>query len=606
MFTSGRIIFCQMERYKGLDSFSGITLENVISTSSLAKKADLFAENAHIGQTRKDGITPYITHPRRVGRIFVEEWGITDPEKVAVCLLHDTVEDTNVTLDEIRQKFGEKIAFYVDMVSKLEDDLDTVKKVFSGVLLDPFVALFKLADRLDNLRDMATMPTEKRSVKAKETLEKYAPLAESLGMWIVKRELEDLALMYADPVTYLKFKNKIDEDPRTRKDSHFIYDTEVILNNLFKEGGIGADVTHRIDSLIRLKDKSKTRLFKDIDYVVCFRVAVDSEEVLKALGIVWEKMGHLEDISRFDNFYFQPRANGYSSFHVTLKFPEGAAKIAITSKEKERYNNWGIVSVIEKGETNLKLHAPKLVFTPTEVKFLPQAAKGIDFAYLIDEKMGAQAESIIIDGIEKDILTVIPNGATVKINMGKNRIAPERDFVSKVLPNTRQKIEKQLLEEEISEEQKKGKEIVTKIISQRGILNLYDLLELSEYSGSIVEILYRLGCKKSLPRLYQSVGSGLITEEQLIDELNAKGITKERMKLTSIYFEGKDEKGILNNLTHIMEQFEEGGNIRRNYGQSNKGIFQEHLVLENLTKNEEKIIETLLRRDPRVNTLIIV
>ncbi|QQG41391.1 MAG: HD domain-containing protein [Candidatus Woesebacteria bacterium] len=596
-------------------------LEDLIAKEPLLQKAWAVAEENHAGQFRKDGVTPYFTHCVGVTRIMYEEWGITDPEKLAVGLLHDTVEDTNLTIEDIHIAFGEEVAFGVESVTQFSPekeakqiktvaDLENVRKVFAKTLVKPIVAIYKLADRLYNMRDMATMPQEKRVAKAIETLNDYAPLAESLGMWVVKRELENLSLQFTDPKNFDIYSDLMEKDPRTNE--HFIaYMTSFLTEKLTNEG-IGCEVSYRKNSLARIMDKAKNNLFKDIDDVISFRVMVNAkdersvrDECMKVLGIIWEEFGGTEDQKRFDNFYFVPRDNGYSAFQVTLNLPQGAVKIAVASKEKEDYNNWGVLSLLKKGETDLKKYALKLVFTPAgEVKFFPSAANGYDFAYHIDEKLGAQAVEMLVNGEKRDLATIIPNGSVVKILGGEERIAPDADTIYHVLPKTKQKISKQFLELEMAQQQKKGREIVTKIISKRGLLNLYDVLRLKEYSRKIMDILDQLGSKSSLARLYQSIGSGVVSEEDLVAELDRNGITKEEMGFTSIFVEGPDGPGRLNFFTSEVEKL--GGNIRRNYGESANQIFTQHLVIENLNGEAEKRLEELLKKDPRVSKVVVV
>ncbi|KKR73019.1 MAG: Bifunctional ppGpp synthetase/guanosine-3',5'-bis(Diphosphate) 3'-pyrophosphohydrolase [Candidatus Woesebacteria bacterium GW2011_GWA2_40_7] len=402
----------------------------------------------------------------------------------------------------------------------------------------------------------------------------------------------------------------MEKDPRTNE--HFIAYMTSFLTEKLKDEGTECKVSYRKNSLVKIMDKAKNNLFKDIDDVISFRVTVSSKdersirnECMKALGVIWEEFGGTEDQKRFDNFYFVPRDNGYSAFQVTLNLPEGAIKIAITSKEKEDYNNWGVLSSLKKGKTDLKKYALKLVFTPMgEVKFFPPSANGFDYAYHIDEKLGAQAMEMLVNGQRQDLATIIPNGAVVKILGGEERIAPDAGVVHHVLPKTKQKIDRQFLELEMTEQQKSGREIVTKIISQRGLLNLYDILRLKEYSRIIMDILDQLGSKGSLTRLYQSIGSGVVSEKDLISELDRNGITKEAMGFTSVLIEGPDGPGRLNFFTSTVEKL--GGNIRRNYGESAKQIFTQHFVIENLNEGAEKKLGELLKKDPRIAKVIVV
>lgn len=589
------------------------SLRTYLEDNPVLMKAHDLAEKMHRGQTRAEG-DPYFSHLYAVAQIIYEEWGIDDINILSAAFLHDTVEDTDLTPEEIIFLFGDRggdIAFLVGGVTqfrsernltKAEVDHETLRKVFSKNLIDPRVGILKLADRLHNMRTLEPMPQEKRLAKSRETLEVYSSMAESLGIWVVKRELDNLALKYADPENFQKLRKLLEDDPRGNQ--HFIAFISSLLSTKLKNEGIEAEVSHRITSVARLKEKSKTRLFQDIDDVVSFRIVVDSGsmaetemDTLKTLGIVWSEFREFEDPARFDNFYHAPRDNGYSAFQVTLDLPEGAIKIAITTKDKEDYNNWGIVSLIRKGKTELKEHALKLIFTPTgQVRFFPERANGYDFAYGIDERMGAQAIGMLINGEPADIATIIPNGATVEILVGGARLVPDKNAASHSLPRTRKKIERQFLELEMTDQEEAGRAILEKLIAPRGLMDLDDLLHIKEHAPGVVNLLYRLGAKRSLKRLYQALGSGVLSENDIVTELDHAGLTKEKLGITTVNIEGVDKAGLLNYYSSKIGDF--GGNIRWIQGGSGDGNFIIHFVIEGLSlENEEKLKEFLSNDD---------
>ena len=599
-------------------------LEQFIKSFPLLTKAYDLAQKAHEGQLRAEG-TPYFTHCVAVARILYEEWGITDPEIIAAGLLHDTVEDNkNITLADIARDFGPKIAFWVDGVSqfrskkeeisgksKKQNDRETVRKVFSKNLIDPTVGVLKLADRLHNMRTLEFMPIKNQIAKADETKD-YAKLAESLGMWKVKTELENLSFRYTDPEGYKEYAEILQRDGRI--DKKFIDYTTSTLDMIIAKTCVNATIEPQINSLSRLKDKSGEKPFSDINDVISFRVSVknmESEddtlyECYKLLGAIQKHYKGVEDPSRFDNFYLEPKDNGYSAIQVTLKTPYGAVEIVITSEDKEEFNNWGVVSLIKSNKKDLQNHALKLIFTPTgDVKFFDPNDTGVDYAYSISAEMGAQATGISINGEEeKSISTVIPNGAQVEVELGKSRIAPEPNIINFASPRTRRIIESQFLELEMAEQEKKGKEMVTAVIAERGLLNLYDLLRIDEYSKKMVDILFLLGSKNSLPKLYRRVANGLVTIEMLKKQLDDFGITKEKMGLTSILIEGPDNLGLLNSFASDVEKL--GGNIRRNRGESNKQTFTQLLVVENLSKKSEEILAQKFQNDSQIKRVVIV
>lgn len=429
-------------------------------------------------------------------------------------------------------------------------------------------------------------------------------------MWVVKRELEELSLPITDPEVYQAYKNLFDSDPRTNR--HFIASLSSDILEYLGSNHVDCDVETRINSIARIKEKAKKMHFKQLDDIVSFRVVVNQvgreetrDATMKALALIWEKYKDISDPKRFDNFYFKLRENEYSAFQVTLNTSAGPVKVAITSREKEDYNNWGIVSLIKKGEGDLKNHALKLIRTPSgEVKFFAQGARGIDFAYAISEKMGAQATGVLIDGEPADISKVLPNGTTVEVLLGEDRIAPEPEAVTNALPATMTKIRQQFLEKETADLREAGKQAVSRIIQKRGILNLFDLLKLEEHSTKVVSLLYSLGCKRDLGKLYLGMGSGLISMADLEKELDDNHLTKGELGLTSIIIEGSDNPAILQGFAGEISRL--GGNIRRNYGGSNRGVFTEHFVVENLSSDDEKKLRDKISQNPQVAGFLVV
>lgn len=599
-------------------------LEKFIESRPLLKRADDFADKAHYGQKRANG-DPYIIHTREATRILFEECKISDEVILAAVLLHDTLEDTETTREELEREFGSEITSLVEAVSQLksvgekinekskkERDREAVEKVIGGNFIDWRVGVIKVGgDRLHNMRTLGFMPREKQIKKAEET-EGYAKLAESLGMWIIKTELENLSFKFADPEGYEEYVKKLEQDGRTGK--MFVDYMTSSLNMLIGRTGVNATVESQINSLSRLKDKSDDKSFEDINDVIRFILIVknmDSEtetlfQCYKLLAAVQTQFKGIEDKKRFDNSYIEPEDNGYSAIQVTIKTNYGAVQIVITSKEKEEFNNWGVVSLLRSGNKILHDHTLKIVITPTgQYKFLKLEDTGADYAYSISEQMGAQATGVSINGGEvQSISTVIPNGAQVDIKLGEDRIAPEPETINFASKKTKKIIEKQFLELEMSEKEKRGKEMVAGVIAERGLLNLYDLLRLREYSQKVVQILFLLGSKRSLPKLYRRVEQGLVTIEKLKKQLDDFGITKEKMGFTSILIEGSDNPGLLNIFTSEVEK--RGGNIRRNYGESDKNKFTQHLVIENLTPEYEAVLEKSFRNDPRITKTIIV
>ena len=595
----------------------------MVETSPLLSKAGRLAQEAHEGQFRAEGL-PYFTHPVEVARILHEEWKIDDENILCAAVLHDVVEDTDITLDEIRVSFGEDIAKLVDGVLKFRSengdkaflDRETVRKVFDRTLIDPRVAVLRSADRLHNMRTLESMPRDKQLAKSRETLSVYSKLAESLGMWIVMKELEDLSFKYLNITEYEKWKERLENDPRNS--DLFIGHTVSSLEAIVRESDVNASVEVRRNTLWRLRQKSeKIPRFRDINDVVSFRVIVDDsgsivsarDNCYKLLGRFREAYLEDEDYDRFRDYYVRKRDNNYSAIQITIDTPNGAVEIAITSSSREEFNNWGVVSLLKKGQKELSEHALKLVFTPTgQVKFFQKEATGVDFAYSISSGLGAQAVGLIVDGEKNPLSVVIPNGAVIEVIVGEQRIAPDAAVQEYSLPATERIIKEQLANVEKENKIVEGKKRVEKILTDKGLLNLADLFSFEEHKLKVINLLYHLGCKGSLDSLYYLVGAGLVSSSDINKELNLNGITKNKLGLSSIRIEGIDEPGILEMVGAMVKQT--GGNIgaidlNRSLKDGNKK-FSLRLVVENLNNKSEKLFDKLLHEDPRVKEVLIV
>ncbi len=594
-------------------------LENIPEYSGIYSTAYTMAERAHEGRLRAEG-TPYITHCKAVEKIISSEWGISSPDLRIAALLHDTIEDTTLTLNDIENEFGPNVAFLVDGVSqlrsekqngvsKIENDRETVRKIFSKNLIDPNVGVLKLADRLHNMRTLGFMPVDKQIAKANET-KSYAKMAESLGMWKVMRELEDLSMEYSCPEDFEKYSRTLNADPRTEE--KFKAWLKSTLEFIAADASIDANVETRMISLPKLKNKMGKDLPHKINDLISFRVIVPGAEsadtrnnVYKMLGAVRQNFAEIEDDKRFDDFYFKPRDNDYSAIQLTLDFQQGSTEIAITSSEKEDFNRWGVVSLIRKGDTDLSKHALKLVFTETdEAKFLKLKATGYDFAFANSHQMGARAKYVFIDGERFPISTVLPNGARIRIELGEPRIAPEKESKEYSLPATIKIIDEMLSDEERSILKIKGKEAIGNIIAKRGLIDLADLSKIDKCKGNLEHLLFILGTKNLVEDLYYKIGAGVMDTADLEKHLDDAEITKEHLGLTSILIEGPDAHGITSLVSSKIDAL--GGNINPQENRTHNGIFTWRMVVENLSRKDEKNLERFLNKDRRFTNVIVV
>ncbi len=586
----------------------GESLGNIVIKSENFFRAYNLASQSHEGQLRKSG-EPYFNHCVEVLKILHNEWGIRDEKYLIAALLHDTVEDTGITLNQIKTKFGEEVAELVEGATKLNEgtDKDTLSKVLSKTYLNPGVAVIKLADRLHNTRTLEFMESEKQIEKSTETLDVYTRLAESLGMWQVKRELEDLCFKYLDPGGYEQTKQQIDSDQRLN--SLFINYIESYVDQLLDGNGCTGKIELRKNGYWSLKKKQRKLAiqgkcspdnFTEINDVVSLRVRLPKiEDCYQFLELLHRNIGEMVDYDRFDEFIgANKRVNGYQAIQTTVNFPQGPVEIAIVTDEMEDFNNWGVVSLIKKNESDLKDYVLKLIFTPSDsLRFMSKEATGVDFAALINPRVLAEATAIKVDGVEKAVSIIIPNASTVEVVVGKPRRAPIEGIENYCLPETRKTIQEQRRLEKRDILIEKGKEIMEKLLSPRGLLDLTDL-------GSVVNpILYNFGCQ-GCDDLNFMVGNGSIKTEELDKELDRAHITKSELNLSTIRLVGNDRHGILIDVVKIISGMDT--NIVQINQKNTDNIFNLRIIVQGLSPEQEKTLRDDLKKDFRFSSTTVV
>jgi GTP pyrophosphokinase/guanosine-3',5'-bis(diphosphate) 3'-pyrophosphohydrolase len=555
---------------------------------------------------RKSG-EPYITHPLEVYNILKNEWGIKDENYLIAALLHDVIEDTDVTPEEIKSRFGSDVLELVSGVTKLKSstDRETLKKVLDKSYINPGVAVIKLADRLHNMRTLQFMKPEKQISKSQETLDIYTRLAESLGIWEAKTELEDLCFKYLDPEKYQKTLTDLESDPRLSPNftCYLISRIEQLLSDNNIDGKIetrksGCWILNKKREKMALRGKSSCNGFKDVNDVISFRVQLNTKDDCRIfLGKIEDDFGEMVDQERYDNFLAKKRLNGYQALQTTIDFPQGPVEIAIMTKEMEEFNNNGIVSLINT-KKDLKDYVLKLVFTPTgTVRFLPKNATGADFAAAINPRVLAEAQSINVDGIDKPLSVVIPNASTLRVNLGESRRAPLDGLEDYCLPQTRKTILEQRILENRDTLVNKGQERLEMVLIPRG------LLVLSDIGDSINPLLYKLGCQ-SINDLYFMIGNSSIKEELLNLELDLAGITKEKLKITSIRLVGDDKPKVLVDVIKKISGMDK--NIVHIEQKNADGKFNIRILAENMGQNEEESLRQYLANDSRFSEGLVV
>lgn len=427
----------------------------------LITEAHAFSASRHEGQKRHSG-DAYITHPLAVAGILADLH--LDYPSIAAALLHDVIEDTPTAKDEIAQKFGAEIASLVDGVSKLEKlnfnsrsemQVESFRKMMLAMVQDIRVILLKLADRLHNMQTLDSVPPEKQSRVARETLEIYAPIANRLGMNSLKTELEDLGFRYAHPFRYRVLDKAVRRGEGNQR--QFVKNISEKLNRALREAGLNATVTGRKKHLYSIyrKMETKKRSMADIADVFGFRVIVDSvDECYRVLGVVHQIYKPMP--GRFKDYIAIPRINGYQSLHTSLFGPGGTPiEVQIRTTEMARVAETGVAAHWHYKETDQEVPPPQArarewlasinemqssanseefmehvkvdlfpdavyIFTPKgEIMRLPRGATCVDFAYAVHTDVGNRCVAAKIDRRLVPLRTQIENGQTVEIITAK-------------------------------------------------------------------------------------------------------------------------------------------------------------------------------------------
>ncbi|HEX8802924.1 MAG TPA: bifunctional (p)ppGpp synthetase/guanosine-3',5'-bis(diphosphate) 3'-pyrophosphohydrolase [Acidimicrobiales bacterium] len=478
--------------------------------TALITRAYLRAADAHRGQQRSSGES-YVHHPLAVARI-VAELGLDDVT-VAAALLHDTVEDTGVTLDDLSRLFGADVAAIVDGVTKLErvqfdsreaQQAATMRKMLVAMAKDLRVLIIKLADRLHNMRTIAALPADKQERIARETLDIYAPLAHRLGMQDVKTQLEDLAFAALHPKRYAE----IDHMVSVRTPERDIYLTQVLeeVRQRLAELRIDAEVTGRPKHLYSIYEKMvvKGREFDDIFDLVGMRVIVDSvKDCYAALGSIHATWKPVQ--GRFKDYVAMPKFNLYQSLHTTVIGPQGKPlEVQIRTSEMHARAEQGVAShwtykegngkeqgdlpwlnrIIDwQSETtdpdefmqNLKIDLEQdevFVFTPKgKVVTLPVGATPIDFAYSIHTEVGHACIGARVNGRLVPLDSVLVSGDTVEIFTSKVEGAgPSRDWLHIVAtPRAAAKIRQWFSRERREDAIEAGRDDLIKALRREGL-----------------------------------------------------------------------------------------------------------------------------------------
>jgi guanosine-3',5'-bis(diphosphate) 3'-pyrophosphohydrolase len=487
---------------------------------TMIEKAYQIARDAHEGQARKSG-EPYIIHPLCVAIILADLE--LDKETIVAGLLHDVVEDTVMTTEEIVQEFGEEVALLVDGVTKLgqlsysadkvEVQAENLRKMFLAMAKDIRVILIKLADRLHNMRTLKYMPEHKQKDKARETMDIYAPIAQRLGISKIKVELDDLALKYLKPEVYYDLVEKISLKKSQREE--FVGSIVGEVKKHIEASNIHAQIDGRVKHFFSIYKKmvNQDKTLDQIYDLFAVRIIVDTvKDCYAALGIIHEMYKPIP--GRFKDYIAMPKPNMYQSLHTTLIGPTGQPfEIQIRTFEMHRTAEYGIAahwkykeasdgkkSVSQQEEeklswlrqilewqrdmsdnrefmsllkSDLDLFAENVYcFTPAgDVKTLPNGSTPIDFAYSIHSAVGNKMVGARVNGKLVPIEYVIKNGDRIEVITSQNSKGPSRDWL-KVVKSTQAKNKiNQWFKQELKEDNiSKGKDMLTQYAKAKGVV----------------------------------------------------------------------------------------------------------------------------------------
>ena len=530
---------------------------------TMIEKAYQIGKEAHKDQFRKSG-EPYIIHPLWVAIILADLE--MDKETIVAGMLHDVVEDTTMTLDEISTEFGEEVALLVDGVTKLgqlnyskdklEAQAENLRKMFLAMAKDIRVIIVKLADRLHNMRTMEFMTPAKQKEKSRETMDIYAPIAQRLGISKIKTELDDLSLKYYQPEVY----NQLVHDLNARKTEReeFVQQIVAEVSKHMKNADIEAKVYGRVKHFFSIYKKmvNQNKTLDQVYDLFAVRIIVDSvKDCYAALGVIHEMYTPIP--GRFKDYIAMPKANMYQSLHTTLIGPSGQPfEIQIRTEEMHKTAEYGIAAHWKYKETGgsntkgLNTQEEKLnwlrqilewqrdmsdnreflsllkgdldlfqedvyCFTPNgDVKNLPNGSTPVDFAYAIHSAVGNKMVGARVNGKLVNIDYKIQNGDRIEILTSQNSKGPSRDWLN-IVKSTQAKskinswFKKEFKEDNII----RGKDLISAYCKSKGI-NLPDVLK-PKYQ-QIVQKKYGF---RDWDAVLAAIGHGGLKEGQVVNRL---------------------------------------------------------------------------------------
>lgn len=539
------------------------------------RKAYVYAAKMHDGQMRKSG-DPYFVHPVSVAHIIADMR--LDPSSVCAALLHDVVEDTEVSTQELADLFGEEVAFLVDGVTKLgrinftckeDQQAESFRKMIVAMARDIRVLLVKLADRLDNMRTLQHMKPEKQERIARETLDIYAALAGRLGIYWLKSELEDLSFRYLHPEPFQEISRRAKRASRDR--DRYITEVTGQLRSMLVERGFAVDVGGRIKHKYSIwrKMRANNCEFEQVHDFVAFRVIMETvADCYAALGVVHSQWTPIP--GRFKDYVALPKPNMYQSLHTTVIGPgQRRIEVQIRTQEMHRTAEYGIAAhwkyknrtggldakdaarfawlrqlmefqkdVVDPAEflesVKVDLFNDEVyVFTPAgELKVFPRGATPVDFAYAVHSEVGERCAGARVNGAIVPLRYKMKNGDTIEIITSPQQ-APSKDWLDFVATGrARSRIRNYIRSEERKGATKLGRELVERTFHKGD----HSFSRWLKRKGGHREIQEQFKIQ-SLEELFAQVGYGRLSAQEVYEAAVPQDDSQEDEALRPSFFE---------------------------------------------------------------------
>jgi len=528
------------------------------------RKAYLYAYEKHLGQKRLTG-DDYITHPVMVAYILSDIYA--DKETICSALLHDTVEDTDATVLEIEELFGEEVAHLVESITKInrlnfsgdnEAMIANQRKILVGLTEDVRVIILKLADRLHNMRTLWALPEKRQKENAKETLDIFTPIAHRLGMNSIKSELEDLSLRYSKPDVYFQIVEKLNKTKKDRDD--YVIEMKNNVSKMLSEHNIKHEIKGRSKSIYSIYKKlDKGKSFNEIYDLLALRVFVNTEaECYQTLGIIHAKFKPIP--KRFKDYVAMPKTNMYQSLHTTVFGIDGQIfEIQIRTYDMDKVAENGIASHWSykenkkadlQNEMEQKLQFFRLimelknegvddqefvnsvkedvlketiyVFTPMgDVLELPKGSTPIDFAYRVHSRVGDTMVGAIVNNAIVPLDYELKDNDIIKINTNKNSNGPSREWLNIAkTAHAKNKIKNFFNKNEKEDYAKRGEDLLAKELRKRKVANSTFFAQ-----DNVNKVLSEFKCG-DLNDLYINIGNNKYTANQIVNLVTEENISK--------------------------------------------------------------------------------